>query len=266
MESCIFEGTIRHRRFTPVEHGYAYSLFMMYLDLDELPQIFRHRWAWSSERPALARFNRKDHLGDPAQPLSEAIRDLVATSTGTRPHGPIRLLTHLRYFGYGFNPVSFYYCYDRDGRRVETIVAEVNNTPWGEQHSYVLSDALNEAGSGRKRYRFNKAFHVSPFMDMDVQYDWRFVDPGRRLTIHMDNWQHGQRFFDATMTMTRTEITGPSLARVLANHPFMTAKVIGTIYWNALRLWLKGVPFHARPGNRHNPVETKDYERLHSSL
>lgn len=266
MESCIFEGTIRHRRFTPVEHGYAYSMFMMYLDLDELPQLFRRRWAWSSERPALAWFNRKDHLGDPAQPLGEAVRDLVARTTGARPAGPIRLLTHLRYFGYGFNPVSFYYCYEPEGRRVETIVAEVNNTPWGEQHPYVLSEPLNEAGPGRKRYRFNKAFHVSPFMDMDVQYDWRFVDPGRHLIIHMDNWQRGERFFDATMTLTRGEITGPSLARVLASYPLMTAKVIGAIYWNAWRLWLKRVPVHSHPVDRQKSVEAGQHERLHSSL
>jgi hypothetical protein len=248
MDSCLYEGTLRHRRFTPAAHGYTYGLFMMYLDLDELPELFRDRWLWSCDRPALARFWRRDHLGDPTRPLSEAVRDLVERTTGVRPTGPIRLLTHLRYFGYGFNPVSFYYCFDRDGQQVETIVAEVNNTPWGEQHPYVLGASLNEAGPGRKRYRFNKAFHVSPFMDMDVQYDWRFTDPGRHLTIHMDNWQRDSRFFDATMTMARTEITGGSLARVLAQYPMMTAKVIGAIYWNALRLWLKRVPVHAHPG------------------
>lgn len=266
MESCIYEGTLRHRRFAPAEHGYTYGLFMMYLDLDELPDLFRRRWLWSAERPAPARFRRADHLGDPSQPLSQAVRDLIARTTGIRPLGPIRLLTHLRYFGYGFNPVSFYYCYDRDGRRVETIVAEVNNTPWGEQHPYVLSDSLNEAGPGRKRYQFDKAFHVSPFMDMDVRYDWRFTEPGRHLTIHMDNWQHGARFFDATMTMTRTEITGSALARVLTRHPFMTAKVIGAIYWNALRLWLKRVPLYSHPHNRQESVEAGEYERLRSSF
>ncbi len=265
MESCIYEGTVRHRRFTPAAHGYTYRLFMMYLDLDELPELFRGRWLWSSERPAPARFRRRDHLGDPAQPLSEAVRDLVAQTCGRRPEGPIRLLTHLRYFGYGFNPVSFYYCFDREGRRVETVVAEVNNTPWGEQHPYVLGEALNEAGPGRKRYRFAKAFHVSPFMDMDVQYDWRFVDPDRRLTIHMDNWQRGARFFDATMTLARTEITGPSLARVLAQYPVMTAKVIGAIYWNALRLWLKRVPLHTHPAAQSESLEAGHHERLHPS-
>lgn len=266
MESCIYEGTLRHRRFTPAAHGYAYSLFMMYLDLDELPTLFRRRWLWSCHRPAPARFLREDHLGAADVALKQAVGDLVEGATAKRPDGPIRLLTHLRYFGYGFNPVSFYYCFDRAGQRVETVVAEVNNTPWGEQHSYVLGRSMNEAGSGRLRYRFNKAFHVSPFMEMDVQYDWRFVEPSRRLTIHMDNWRRGERFFDATMTLARTEMTGASLARVLAQYPFMTAKVIGTIYWNALRLWVKGVPFHAHPPDRKQSVETRDYERLHSSL
>ncbi len=263
MESCLYEGTLRHRRFAPAAHGYAYRLFMMYLDLDELPTLFRGRWLWSCDRPAPARFRRADHLGDPTLPLNDAVRDLVARTSGTRPEGPIRLLTHLRYFGYGFNPVSFYYCFDRSGQRVETIVAEVNNTPWGERHLYVLSPSLNEAGAGRKRYRFNKAFHVSPFMDMDVQYDWRFTEPARHLTIHMDNWQRGARFFDATMTMTRAEITGASLARVLAQYPVMTMKVIGAIYWNALRLWLKRVPLYSHPGTGSESLEAGHHERLH---
>lgn len=247
MKSCIYEGQVRHRRFAPVEHSFTYSLFMMYLDLSELDQVFRGRWLWSAERFALAWFRRDDHLGDATEPLDVSVRELVYRETGTRPSGSICLLTHLRYFGYGFNPVSFYYCFDQSGTRVEHIVAEVNNTPWGEQHCYVLSACNNLGDSQRQQYRFGKAFHVSPFMPMDLGYDWRFVVPGPALGVHMGNTKDGRKLFDATLTLQRREISAASLAGVLGGYPLMTVKVIAAIYWQALRLRIKRVPIHAHP-------------------
>ncbi len=247
MKSCIYEGRVRHRRFTPAENGFSYSLFMLYLDLAELPALFDRHWLWSARRFNLAWFRRADHMGDPAVPLATAVRDLVQAETGRRPAGPIRLLTHLRYFGYGFNPVSFYYCFDRQDQRVETIVAEVNNTPWGERHCYVLDERLNEGHGSNKRYRFDKRFHVSPFMEMALDYDWRFNTPADRLAVHMANWKNGARLFDATLTLERKAVGAPVLARTLATHPFMTGKVIAMIYWQALKLWWKRVPFHTHP-------------------
>lgn len=247
MQSCIYRGHVRHRRFAPVSHIFAYPLFLMYLDLDELPALFQGRWLWSSERFAPARFRRADHFGDPSVPLADAVRALVTQHTGRPPSGPIRLLTHLRYFGYCFNPVSFYFCYDSTGSRVETIVAEVTNTPWGERYCYVLPEARNEARGNKKRYRFGKAFHVSPFMGMDVEYDWRFCEPGERLVVHMENRQGGKKFFDATMTLARQEISGPALAWCLVRYPFMTGTVIAAIYLQAFRLWRKRTPFYPHP-------------------
>jgi DUF1365 family protein len=246
-KSCIYEGRVRHRRFTPVEHAFDYRLFMMYLDLDEAPELFSKRWFWAVGRRALAWLRREDHMGDPALPLADAVRDLVAERTGRRPEGPIRLLTHLRYFGYCFNPVSFYYCYDASGERLETIVAEVNNTPWGEQHCYVLSGGEPVGEAGVHRYELGKAMHVSPFMPMDIDYDWRFSSPADALSVHMQNLRQGAKLFDATLTLTRTEIKGASLARVLVTYPWMTAKVMVAIHWQALKLWLKRVPFLVHP-------------------
>lgn len=247
MQSCLYYGQVRHRRFSPIAHTFAYSLFLTYLDLAELPTLFQRRWLWSSGKFALAQFRRTDHLGDSQVSLDQAVRDLVEQRLGQRPQGPIRLLTHLRYFGYCFNPVSFYYCYDITGQHVETIIAEVNNTPWGEQHCYVLGETLNEGTVDKKRYRFGKAFHVSPFMDMDVEYDWRFCAPGRQLIIHMDNLKGGQKFFDATMTLVRREISTATLMHALVRYPFVTGKVISAIYWQALRLWLKKTPMYEHP-------------------
>ena len=247
MQSSLYAGWVRHRRAAPVPHEFRYRLCLLYLDLAELPQALEGRWLWSARRPALARWHRADHLGNPARSLDCEVRDLVEDRTGRRPAGPIRLLTAPRLAGYGFNPVSFYYCWDAADRSLEAIVAEVNNTPWGERHCYVMPASDNEGTPGKLRFRFGKDFHVSPFLPMDMQYDWRFGTPGERLLVHMENWRDGARQFDATMTLERVPISGPALAAALLRYPLLPLKVTAAIYWQALRLWLKRAPFHSHP-------------------
>lgn len=246
--SCLYTGHIRHRRFGPRRNAFRYRLFMACIDLTELPGVFDGRWFWSARRPAPVWFRRADFLGDPAIPLDTAVRDLVAERLGRRPDGPIWLLSHLRYFGYNFNPVSFYYVFDRTGERLETVVAEITNTPWDERHAYVLAvaDAAHE-GAQVLRWRFEKAFHVSPFMPMDMRYDWRFTAPGETLGVHMENWREGAPQFDATLTLRRRPLDGAQLARALLAVPFVTLKVSALIYWQALKLLLKRVPFFTHP-------------------
>lgn len=247
MESCLYEGAVRHRRRVPTPHSFSYRLFLVYLDLAELEEVFFGRWLWSTHRPALARFCREDHLGDPRKALDGVVRDLVEAHAGERPDGPIRLLTHLRYFGYSMNPVSFYYCFAQDGRTVRHIVAEVNNTPWGETHPYVLSGAPGATRDWRQPERFAKAFHVSPFWPMDQTYAWSFVTPGERLAVHMENFERGSLVFDADMVLRRRPMTTGNLARVLLRYPFMTGKVITAIYWQAFLLWRKRCPLYPHP-------------------
>lgn len=248
MNSALYFGTIGHRRQAPVEHAFRYSAFLAYLDLNELAEVFRGRWLWSASRPAPAWFRRADHLGDRSRPLDEEVRDLVLARAGFRPAGAIRLLTHLRYWGYCMNPVSFYYCHAGDGDTVEAIVAEVHNTPWGERHCYVLDCRSGADPEGSWTFRLSKEFHVSPFMPMDVAYVWRLTQPGRNLSVHMESHVDGRKIFDATMALQRRPITTRTLAGALARHPFMTGTVIAGIYWQALKLWAKRSPYHPHPG------------------
>jgi hypothetical protein len=223
---------------------------MAYLDLDELPELFDGRWLWSARGPAIAWFRRKDYLGDPAVPLAEAVRELVAERTGARPAGPIRLLTHLRYFGCCFNPVSFYYCFDPSEEHVVAVLAEVTNTPWGERHAYVMPVGRSEdRGTARvMRDRFEKRLHVSPLMGMDHVYDWRLTEPAERLLVHIESQTPGgERVFDATLSLRRRAITERSLRRALVRHPLLTARILARIYTHALRLKLRGATYFPHP-------------------
>jgi hypothetical protein len=244
MNSCIYEGEVRHARYRPKENRFCVSVFFLYLDLAELDAVFSGRWLWSTKHPNVAWLRRKDHFGDPSVTLDEAVRALVQQKTGKRPAGPVRMLTHLRYLGHNFNPATFYYCYDAAGSRVGTIVVEVHNTPWGEVHCYVVDERDNIGTREQKRFRLKKDFTVSPFMPMDLEYEWTFTEPGTSVSVHMEDFDKEGRMFEAELTAERREITGSSLARMLVKYPLVTVKVIAGIYWQAFRLWRRGVPFY----------------------
>jgi len=247
LQSAIYEGWVRHRRYTPHAHAFRYRVCMLYLDLNEIDEVFRGRRLWAVGRRNLAEFRRSDYLGDAAMPLADAVRERVRAETDRAPAGPIRLLTHLRYFGHCFNPVSFYYCYQTDGTTLDTIVAEITNTPWKERHSYVLPITSAERHASAHVWALRKAFHVSPFLPMDRDYAWRFTEPGSSLHVHMDVLRESTREFDATMALDRRELNAANLARVLLRYPAMTLRVVAAIHWQALRLWLCRNPVYDHP-------------------
>lgn len=254
LASAVYEGKVVHRRFAPHPHAFSYRMAQLYLDLDEIDAVFGHRWLWSVNRRNLAEFRRSDFIGPSDLPLTEAVRGRLAQATGERPVGPIRMLTHLRYAGVIFNPVTFYYCYARDGVTLDAIVAEITNTPWLERHAYVLPRTTAAAHGRMLGWDLAKTFHVSPFMPMDRRYGWRFSVPGDDLCVYMDVLREGRREFDAWLQLERRALTGAALARVLWRYPLMTAQVIGQIYWQALRLKLKKNPFYDHPRSSEKPT------------
>jgi uncharacterized protein len=242
LHSGIYTGWVTHQRLQPKLHGFKYRLFMLYMDLDELPLLFKNNKLWSFLKPNIAYFRRKDYYGDPDKPLDQCIRDLVESESGQRPQGKIGLLTHVRYWGVCFNPVSFYYCHDAHGK-LQAIVSHITNTPWKERHAYVhvCEQAKDDI------FSFEKTFHVSPFMPMALLYKWQFSAPESQLTVHMQSWRAGTAMFYATLKMQRQSWQAPALNRLLISFPWMTLKVVLAIYWQALRLWLKRIPFYSHP-------------------
>jgi uncharacterized protein len=248
--SCLYEGTVRHRRTGSVPDEFRHRLFMAYLDLDELPGLFDGSLLWSARGPAPAWFRRADYLGDAQVGLKRAVHELVARHTGLRAQGPVRLLTHLRYFGHCFNPVSFYYCFDARGEHVVAVVAEVTNTPWGERHAYVMpaEDVRDRGTVTVLREQFDKRLHVSPLMGMERRYDWRLTVPSEQLLVHIESaGKDGEGMFDATLSLRRREIDAASLRRALLRYPLLTMRMQARIYSHALRLRLRGAKWFTHP-------------------
>jgi DUF1365 family protein len=246
-KSGIYSGWIKHKRYTPRPHFFSYQLFMVYLDLEDYSSLLKSSWFFSINRWNIASFKRSDHMGDVQKPLDICVREKVYHETGLYPNGPIRLLTHLRYWGYCFNPISFYYVFDETDSYLQVIVAEVTNTPWGERHCYVLYNKNQQFEKKSYQFSFEKCLHVSPFLEMNYTYKLYLSFPGEKITAFMENWKEKDKHFSATLSLTRQEFTKAVLKNFLLINSFMTIKVISAIYWQALKIWLKKIPYIHHP-------------------
>lgn len=245
--SCLYVGWVNHLRLYPRRHAFAYRISLVYLELGDIDASLKRIPGVSTRWWSPLRFRRRDHLGDPAESLDAAVRTLIRDRCGGDSRGPIHLLTGLGFLWHRFNPVSFYYCLDEGGKRLEYIVAEVNNTPWGEQHCYVL-DARDQAPARVLRFSHDKDFHVSPFLPMAIRYHWRIGLPGERIGLGIRCSQGGAPVFAAGLALVRRPPGIRQVCRAFAAMPLMSLKTYAAIHWQALRLWLKSTPLFTHPG------------------
>ena len=241
---AVYQGTIAHTRFSSKSHKFTYKTNMLYLDLDELQGAFLGKLFWGYNKANLASFYRSDFYGDKRKTIKKSIQSLLVNKINLNHKGKIFLLTTIRCFGFAFNPVSFYYCFD-ESSNIQAIVSHITNTPWNEKHAYV-HDCRNKP-SMSKKFEFDKDFHVSPFMPMNINYSWVFSPPKDFLFISMDSYNNDKLIFNATLKMTKRAWGNFTLNKILFLSLPMSIKSTTLIYFNAVILFIKRAKFYPHP-------------------
>jgi len=247
--SALYVGSVSHKRLSPKPHGFRYSVFWTLIDIDELPAVTSQLRFLSHNRFNLFSFHDRDYGDGSSTSLRSQIGKQLASADEETECGAIRLLTMPRILGYAFNPLSIYFCYRPDGS-LSTIIYEVHNT-FRQRHSYLIPVA---SASLPIRQHCDKAFYVSPFLDMAMRYDFRVMPPGETLSLCIEASETGKLILNANLTGVREELCDSALLRLFCAIPFVTLKVVAAIHWQALRLYLKGILLSARPSPPACPV------------
>ncbi len=241
--SCLYTGTVMHRRFKPKQHRLSYRVFWTLIDLDELPGLPKKLRLLSRERFNLFGFYNADHGDGTDTPLRAQAEAHLAKAGIDLGGGAIRLLCMPRVLGFTFNPISVYYCADRDGA-LKALIYEVHNT-FGERHSYLIPVADDAAAPLEQRCL--KSFYVSPFIDMDIAYTFRVTPPGERIGLIIDGADAQGRVIVASLAGERRALTDAALLKAFFAFPLLTLKVVAGIHWEAAKLWIKGMRLRPRP-------------------
>lgn len=243
LSSCLYTGTVMHRRFKPHAHRLNYRVFWCLLDLDELPHLPSRLRFFSLKGFNLFGFRNADHGDGSDRPLRAQVEAHLATAGIDLGGGAIRLLCMPRLLGFVFNPISVYYCYDRGGA-LKALLYQVHNT-FGQRHSYLIP--VDSKPGEPLEQRCLKAFYVSPFMDMDIAYRFRVQPPDKRVALVIESSDAQGPVLFASLAGERHALTDAALLRAFLSFPFMTLKVVAGIHWEALNLWIKGMRLRPRP-------------------
>lgn len=245
-----------HCRMLPKKYVFNYNIFMFYLDLDEIDSLAKNNLLISRNRSNIFSFQDNDYFKEkPGNTIKEKVLNYLTSQGIDLQGGKIMLLTHLRTMGYIFNPVSFYFCFDREGKPV-CVIAEITNT-FKEMKLFLLKKNENETF----KEQHQKFFYVSPFIDLDAWFDFKLKVPGEKLDIHIDDFRDNSKFFFSTLTGKKEEITNTKMLFYTFRYPLITVKIILLIHWQAMKLWLRGIGYHKKNANQQlqqqviNPIE-----------
>tara|TARA_B100000029_G_scaffold139317_1_gene134402 strand:- start:1687 stop:2457 length:771 start_codon:yes stop_codon:yes gene_type:complete len=239
--SCIYSGFITHRRFRPKRHFFTYKTFSLLIDLNEIEKLEKEINFFSYNKFNILSFYNIDHGPRDGSPLKDWVKKTLLESKINIGTGSIRLLCYPRFFGYVFNPLSIFYCYD-ENFHLKAILYEVKNT-YNEQHTYVFSVSSN---SNLILHKCNKKFYVSPFMEMETFYNFRLLNPGKVLNVFIKQRDDKGTLLTACQVGKKIEINSKNLFFQFLTHPLMSLKIITAIHFEAFRLWIKGVKYVKR--------------------
>lgn len=249
---AVFEGDVGHRRLLPREHGFSYRIAHFWLDASQITALALQTKGISYESFGALSFRRRDYL-DGADDIHQAVCDKIQNLGGDVTPSKVFILTPLANYGFYFSPLTLYYAFDSNGQLLY-LLAEVTNTPWNERHYY-----LQTIHAGQHHYQHDKAFHVSPFHPMQMQYHWQIPPPDTHLRCSIENRQQGQSIFSAWISLARHELSAEWRRRWLIRHPWQNVQVVLRIYWHALRLLIKRVPLHSHPKTKDNMHDNESH-------